>query len=208
MSCINCTIIKQTKQDELKTFADLIYENMNGKPVYAPFQPAVTAMMEGAEIFQTALIKSKGKATEAIDAKNIAKEALFSHLIRIAKLMDAEWTTNTQDKLKTDVGFTLNKTPERNNDPVTFVLPPSNLKVYNDQRRNVIIIEWLKAANAVTTAFEIQLNDGEWQNGLYNEGKKMELTFPFGSKLVVRAKTIGPNSLKSDSVQSEEVMVS
>ena len=36
----------------------------------------------------------------------------------------------------------------------------------------------------------------------------MEWAFPFGSKLVVRAKTIGPNSLKSDSVQSEEVMVS
>ena len=48
----------------------------------------------------------------------------------------------------------------------------------------------------------------KWQKGLYNEGKKMEWAFPFGSKLVVRAKTIGPNSLKSDSVLSEEVMVS
>ncbi len=208
MSCINCTIIKQTKQDELKTFADLIYDNMNGKTVYAPFQPAVTAMMEGAEIFQAALIKSKGKATEAIEAKNVAKEALNSLLIRIAKLMDAEWTTDAQDKLKTDAGFKLNKKPERQNDPVTFVLPPTNLRVYNDIRRTVIIAEWDKAANAVTTAFETQLNDGEWQNGLYNEGKKMELTFPFGSKLVIRAKTIGPNSLKSDSIQSEEMMVS
>ena len=59
MSCINCTIIKQTKQDKLKTFADLIYDNMNGKTVYAPFQPAVTAMMAEAEIFQTALIKGR-----------------------------------------------------------------------------------------------------------------------------------------------------
>ena len=90
----------------------------------------------------------------------------------------------------------------------TCALPISNLRVYNDVRRGVVITEWDKAANAVTTAFEIQLNDEPWQNGLYNEGKKMELTFPFGSKLVVRAKTIGPNSLKSDSVQSVEVMVS
>lgn len=208
MSCINCTIIKQTKQDKLKTFADLIYDNMNGKTVYAPFQPAVTAMMAEAEIFQTALIKSKGKATEAIDAKNVAKEELFSLLIRIAKLMDAEWTTDAQDKLKTDAGFTLNKKSERQNIPVTFVLPPTNLRVYNDVRRGVMIVEWDKAAKAVTTAFEMQLNDGEWQNGLYNDGKKMELTLPFGTKLVLRAKSIGPDSLKSDSVQSEEVMVS
>ena len=208
MSCINCTAIKQTKQDELKTFADLIYDNMNGKTVYAPFQSAVTAMKEGAEIFQPALIKSKGKATEAINAKNAAKEELFSLLIRIAKLMDAEWTTDAQDKLKTDAGYTLNKKPERQNEPVTFVLPPANLKVYNDQRRNIMIVEWEKAENAVTTAFELQLDGGAWQNGIYNEGKRMELNLPFGSKLVVRAKTIGPNSLKSDSVQSEEVMVS
>lgn len=206
MSFINCTAIKRVKQDEFKTFADTVYDNMNGKPVYAPFQAAVTAMNIGAEAFQAALIKSKGRATEAVNAKDVAKEELYTLLVRIAKLMDAEWQSNEQDTLKKDAGFTLNKVPERQN--VTYVLPPTNLRVYNDVRRGVVITEWDKAANAVTTAFEIQLNDEPWQNGLYNEGKKMELTFPFGSKLVVRAKTIGPNSLKSDSVQSVEVMVS
>ncbi len=206
MSNINCSVIGRIKQDEFKTFADLAYDNMNGKPVYAFFQTAVTDMQAKAVVFQEALIKSKSRGKEAIEAKNVAYDNLYQSLVRIAKLMDAEWQTNEQDKLKTDAGFTLCKTPERQN--VTYVLPPTNFRVYNDIRRGIIIVEWEKAAHAVTTAFETQLNDGEWQNGVYNEGKKMELSFPFGSKLVIRAKTIGPNSLKSDSVQSEEVMVS
>ena len=206
MSNINITVIGRIKQDEFKTFTDLVYESMNAKPVYAPFQTAVTDMQAKAVLFQDALIKSKSRAKEAIDAKNTAYDSLYQALVRIAKFMDAEWQGNEQDRMKTDAGYTLCKAPERQT--VTYVAPPTNLRVYNDQRRNIIIVEWEKAAFAVTTAFETQLNDGEWQNGLYNEGKKMELSFPFGAKLSVRAKTIGPNSLKSDTVQSEEVMVS
>lgn len=206
MSNINITVIGRIKQDEFKTFTDLVYENMNAKPVYALFQTAVTDMQTKAVAFQEALIKSKNRAKEAIEAKNRAYDNLYQALVRIAKFMDAEWQSNEQDKLKTDAGYTLCKVPERQN--VTYVMPPTNLKVYNDQRRSIIIVEWEKAAFAVTTAFETQLNDGEWQNGLYNEGKKMELSFPFGTKLLMRARTIGPNSLKSDVVQSEEVMVS
>ena len=37
MSFINCTVIKRIKQDELKTFTDEVFENMNGKAVYAFF---------------------------------------------------------------------------------------------------------------------------------------------------------------------------
>jgi hypothetical protein len=207
MSFINCSVIKVIKQDEFKTFADFIYDNMNGKAIYAPFQEAVTDMQAKAVLFQAALIKSKNKGKDEMDAKNVAKDDLYNTLVRIAKTMDALWTTNAQDKLKSDAGFTLNKTPERT-PAVTFVNPPTNFKVYNDERRSIMIVEWTKAANAVTTAFESQLDGGEWQNGIFNEGKKMELTFPFGARLLMRAKTIGPNSLKSDVVQSDEVMVS
>ena len=206
MSNINYSVIKRIKQDEFKTFADLVYDNMNSKPVYAPYQTSVTDMQAKAVVFQDALIKSKSRAKEAVDAKNLAYDNLYQALVRIGRLMDADWQTNEYDRLKSDAGYTLCKAPERQN--VTYVLPPANLKVYNDQRRNIMIVEWEKAANAVTTAFEIQIDGGAWQNGIYNEGKRMELNLPFGSKLVVRAKTIGPNSLKSDSVQSEEVMVS
>ncbi len=206
MSNINYTVLGRIKKDEFKTFADLVYDGMNEKPVYALFQTAVTDMQVKADLFQNALIKSRSRAKEAIDAKNVAYDTLYQAFVRIGKLMDAEWQTNEHDTLKKDAGYTLCKAPERQN--VTYVLPPTNLKVYNDQRRNIMIVEWDKAQYAVTTAFELQLNGGEWQNGLYNEGKRMELTLPFGSKLVVRAKTIGPNSLKSDTVQSDEVMVS
>ena len=206
MSFINCSAIKRIKQDEFKTFADLIYDNMNGKTVYAPFQDVVTVMNTCAESFQTALIKSKSRAKEAMDAKNIAQENLYNALVRIAKTMDTLWLTNEQDQLKLNAGFTLNKTPERKN--VTFVDPPSNLKAYNDQRRGIIVVAWGKAANAVTTAFEMQENSGDWKNGTYCEKDKMELTFPFGTKLLIRAKTIGPNLLNSDYTSPVEVMVS
>lgn len=206
MSFINCSVIRRIKQDEFKTFADIVYDNMNGNPVYVLFQPAVTAMNVSAEAFQTALIKSKSRAKEAIDAKNAAQEALYNALVRIAKLMDAEWTTNQQDKLKTDAGFTLNKTPEHQN--ITYVAPPTNLRAYNDPRRGVIIVEWDKAQYAVTTAFEVQIDGGAWQNGLYNETRKMELTYPFGVKLLIHGKTIGPDMKTSEYTQPVEVMVS
>ena len=206
MSFINCTDFKRIKQDELKTFTDGVYNNMNGKPVYALFQAAVTAMSESAEIFQQALIKSKNRGNEEMDAKKIAQENLYGALIRIAKLMDAEWSKNDQDKLKEDTGFTLNKASERK--VVTYVNPPSNLEVYNDKRRGVIIVTWKKDKNAVTTAFEMKEDEGVWQNGLYCEKEKMELTYPFGTKLSIRSKTIGPGILKSDYTAPVDVMVS
>ena len=206
MSFINCSDFKRIKQDELKTFTDEVYQNMNGKPVYAPFQTAVTAMSESAEKFQQALVKSKNGGKEIMEAKNAAQDDLYSALIRIAKLMDAEWTKNDQDKLKEDAGFTVNKTPERK--VVTFVNPPTNLEVYNDKRRGVIIVSWKKAQHAVTTAFEIQQDDGVWQNGMYCDKEKMELTYPFGTKISIRSKTIGPDSMKSDYTAPVDVMVS
>ena len=206
MSFINCSDFKRIKQDELKTFTDEVYANMNGKPVYAPFQAAVTAMSESATIFQDALVKSRNRAKETGEAKNIAKEDLYDALIRIAKLMDAEWPKNDQDKLKEDAGFTLNKAPERKT--ITYVNPPTNLEAYNDKRRGVIIVKWKKAKNAVTTAFEIQQDEGVWQNGLFCEKEKMELTYPFGTKISIRSKTIGPNFMKSDYTAPVDVMVS
>ena len=206
MSFINCTVIKRVKQDEFKTFSDEVYANMNGKPIYAPFQTAVTAMSENAEKFQQALVKSKNRGKEDIDAKNVAQEDLYNALVRIAKLMDAEWLNNEQDKLKEDAGFTINKTPERK--VVTYVNPPTQLEAYNDKRRGVIIVAWKKAQHAVTTAFEVQQNDGVWQNGMYCDREKMELTYPFGIKLLVRSKSIGPDSMTSDYTAPVEVMVS
>ena len=206
MSFINCSVIKRIKQDEFKTFSDLVFENMNGKPVYEPFQSAVTDMEKSAQIYQTALIKSKSRAIEAVEAKNVAYTGLYNALVRIAKLMDAAYPMNLHDKLKTDAGFTLNKTPDRQN--VTYVSPPTNLQVYNDIRRGVIIVEWQRAENAVTTAFEMQINDGEWRNGVYCETQKMELTYPFGVKLMLRGKTVGPNLLTSGYSLPVEVMVS
>ena len=206
MSFINCSDFKRIKQDELKTFTDEVYQNMNGKPVYAPFQTAVTAMSESAEKFQQALVKSKNGGKEIMEAKNAAQDDLYSALIRIANLMDAEWTKNDQDKLKEDAGFTVNKTPERK--VVTFVNPPTNLEVYNDKRRGVIIVSWKKAQHAVTTAFEVQQDDGVWQNGMYCDKEKMELTYPFGTKISIRSKTIGPDSMKSDYTAPVDVMVS
>ena len=207
MSFINCTVIKRVKQDEFKTFADEVYANMNGKPVYAPFQQAVTAMSESAEKFQQALVKSKNRGKEIMEAKNAAQEELYRALIRIAKLMDAEWPTNEQDKLKEDAGFTINKAPERAKD-VTYVNPPTNLEVYNDKRRGVIVVTWKKAQHAVTTAFEVQQEEGVWQNGLFCEREKMELTYPFGTKISIRGKTIGPDFMKSDYTAPVDVMVS
>ena len=206
MSFINCTVIKRVKQDEFKTFADEVYANMNGKSVYAPFQQAVTAMSESAEKFQQALVKSKNRGKEEIDAKNAAQEDLYNALVRIAKTMDGEWPKNEQDKLKEDAGFTVNKTSERK--VVTFVNPPTNLEAYNDKRRGVIIVTWKKAQHAVTTAFEIQQEEGVWQNGLFCEREKMELTYPFGTKISIRSKTIGPESMVSDYTAPVEVMVS
>jgi hypothetical protein len=179
---------------------------MNGKAVYAPFQEPVTAMKICAEAFQTALIRSKSRAKEAMEAKNVAYEVYYNSLVRIAKTMDALWPQKEYDTLKINAGFTLNKTAEPK--VVTYVDPPTNLAAINDPRRCVIIVSWKKAANAITTAFDVQLDGGEWKNGLFCEKESMELTYPFGSKVLIRAKTIGPNMFKSGDTPSVDVMVS
>jgi hypothetical protein len=120
--------------------------------------------------------------------------------------MDAEWVKPEQDYLKTEAGFTLNKTPHRK--VVTYVEPPTELEAYNLKARGIIVVEWKKAQYAITTAFEILQEDGTWKNGLYSEKEYMELTYPFGTKLVLRALTIGPDTLKSGHTEPVEVMVS
>ena len=195
MSLINCTAIKRKKEDELKSFADVVHGNMNGVAVYAPFQNAVTEMYVAAEAYQVAWTQSRSRDTEKIRLKNVAKDLFFNLMNRIAKLMDAEWFNNEQDYLKTQAGFTLYKASSH--EKVTYVNPPTNFVVYNDKRTTVLIAKWTKAAHAVTTAFETQINDAACVNGTYSEKESLELTFPKGTKLSIRSRTIGPNNLTS-----------
>ena len=207
MSNINVTSFKKIRQNELKTFADIIYANTFDKPVYLPFRQAVIDMNVSAIAYQTALVNSDQGGKEKVRLKDVAKTELYNQLTRIAKLMDIEWTNNEQDYLKEDAGFTLNKTAQPR-PPVTFVNPPTGLIAYNQIAKGLITVKWEKAENAVTTAFEVAFEDGVWKNGLYNNGKIMELTYPFGILVKIRAKTIGPDVVTSVFSEPVEVMVS
>ena len=55
---------------------------------------------------------------------------------------------------------------------------------------------------------EVQQEEGVLQNGLYCEKEKTELIYPFGTKISIHSKTIGPDILKSDYTAPVEVMVS
>lgn len=207
MSNINISDFKKIRQNELKTFADTIYANTFDKPMYLPFRQAVIDMNVSAIAYQIALVDADKGGKEKVWIKDAAKTELYNQLNRIAKLMDIEWTNNEQDYLKQAAGFTLNKSPQPR-PPVTFVNPPSGLQAYNAIAKGLIIVKWEKAENAVTTAFEVAHEDGIWRNGLYNNGKSMELTFPFGTLVKIRSKTIGPDSITSVFSETVEVMVS
>lgn len=207
MANTNCTDFKQLRQNEIKTFADKVFNNMNGKAVYAPFQQSVTDMNTAATTFQHALVEAADGSKNKMRLKDAAKTVLLNQLTRVAKSMDLEWLgDDTKDYLKTEAGFTLNKTPERKN--ITSVDPPTALNAYNKKARGLITVEWHKDPNAVTTAFEVAIGEQTWENGLYSDKESMELTYPFGTLLKIRAKTVGPNSVTSVFTDAVEVSVS
>ena len=157
-------------------------------------------------IFQQALVESAGGGKEKVRLKDEAKIQLFNQITRVAKMMDIEWMSDDQDYLKEEAGFTLNKTPERKN--VTFMNPPTNLQAYNEIARGQITVKWKKAANTIVTAFEISEEEGVWKNGMYSDKESMELTFPFGTQIKIRGKSIGPDSVTSLFTEPVEVAVS
>ena len=206
MSNINCSAFKRIKQNELKTFTDKVFLNTNGKTVYAPIQQAINEMNTQAGVFQQALVEAGSGGKEKNRLKDEAKALLFNQIIRVAKTMDIQWMNNEQDFLKEEAGFTVNKTPERK--IVTFVNPPTNLEAYNEMARGQIIVKWKKAENAVMTAFEISEEEGVWKNGLYSDKESMVLTFPFGTKIKIKGKTVGPDTVTSLFSEPVEVVVS
>ena len=206
MSNINCSAFKRIKQNELKTFTDKVYLSTNGKTVYAPIQQYINDMNAQAIIFQQALVEAANGGKEKNRLKDEAKIQLFIEITRVAKMMDIQWMRDDQDYLKEEAGFTLNKTPERKN--VTFMNPPTNLQAYNEMARGQITVKWKKAENAILTAFDISEEEGVWKNGMYSEKESIELTFPFGAKIKIRAKSIGPDSVISLSTEPVEVAVS
>lgn len=206
MANINCSEFKKNRQNELKTFADTVYHNTTGKAAYAPFQQALADMNAAADAYQQALVEAADGGKSKIRLKDEAKALLLQQLTRVAKLMDIEWMDNTKDYLKQEAGFTLNKTPERKN--VTFVEPPTLLEAYNEKARGLITVRWKKSANTVTVGFETLEGEGTWQNGLFSDKESMELTYPFGTTLKIRAKTIGPDSITSIYTEPVEVNVS
>jgi hypothetical protein len=206
MSNINISSIKQTKEKELKTFSDIVYDKTFGVEAYAPFQDAVVAMNASAIVFQEALSKASTRDIEKVRIKNEAKAKLIQNFITIAKLIDIAWPDGDKDYLKEQAGFTLNKTPQRR--VITYIEPPTSFEAYNLKQRGLIKVEWEKAEYAVTTAFETLQEDGTWKNGIYCNKEYMELSYPFGTRLVLRAMSVGPNMVKSRYTEPIEVMVS
>jgi hypothetical protein len=207
MSNINYSDFKRLRQDELKTFADLVYVKMNGVTVYSPFQTAVTNLKPIAEVYQQALLNAIDGGKDRIKAKNEAKDALFAQLTKIGKFMDAEWLNNSEDNLKETAGYTLVKVPERR--VITYIDAPSNFTVLNDDRKGVIVVKWDSVENARTYGFEELQEDGTWRNGRYCTKSPMQITdLPLGLKMTLRMKTIGPEELVSAFTEPATVWVS
>jgi hypothetical protein len=207
MAQINYSAFKKFRQEELKTFADTVYNNMTGKELYDPFKALVKELRPIAETFQLALIEALKGGTDRTKAKNDAKDALMLQLTKIGKLMDALWIDSKFDNSKEVAGFELAKPPIRSTPtPVTYVEAPSNLVFVNDNRKGVVNLTWNKVDNALVYAFEMQQADGSWKNGMYADKTSMQLSdLAVGEKATIRVKTIGPNSLVSD--YSEPVSV-
>lgn len=207
MSNINYTDFKKIKQDELKTFADLVYSKMNNVSVYAPFQAAITGLMPIAEAYQQALLNATNGGTDRVNAKNEAKALLLQQLTKIGKFMDAEWQTNDFDKLKEEAGYTLAKIPERK--VIKYIDAPKNFTILNATRKGVVVVQWESVAKARTYAFEEMQEDGSWRNGRYCSKSPMEISdLPLGLKLTMRMKTVGPDEIMSDFTEPSTVWVS
>jgi hypothetical protein len=203
---ISCSVFTRFNDDEIGTFADVVFTKMDGVVIYTPFQTTVTALKPVMEAFSTAYINAKDGGSKLIRAKREARLALNAKLTSIAKLMDAEWTDNSHDAEKKDAGFTLNKVPNRQT--LAFIGMPTNFKAVNDERHGVVNLFWTPVFKARTYAIEVLQADGTWKNGLYTDRNRYQFTdLQRGTELTVRIKTIGPDTLTSEWTEPVTVFV-
>jgi hypothetical protein len=207
MSNINYSSIKKLSEYTLKTFADLIYQRMNGVAVYAPFQSFMEDLRQRTLIYQEALANAMEGGRDRVRVKNEAKTELITQLNKTGKLMDATWLTDEHDIDKANAGFELVKKPVHH--VVTEVEAPTNLIVENMPRSGSVLVRWDKMPNVIMYAFEVLQPDGSWLNGRYNQKSVMEISdLTPGEKFVIKSRSLGPDSITSPWTEPVSVFVS
>jgi hypothetical protein len=203
---IACSAFTKLKDDELSTFADVVYTKMKDKPIYAPFQTLVTDLLSLKEAYNTAYVDAKGGGDRAIRIKGEARLAVESQLTRIAKRMDSEWTDDSHDFEKKEAGYTLVKIRDRQT--IDAINAPKNVKAVNNERHGVVDVTWTPVPKAKTYAIEVLGSDGVWKNGIYSDRPRYQFTnLERGSQLTIRIKTIGPNTITSEWTEPVSVFV-
>ena len=195
----------QLNQGDLAPFADLVYRKVFENPTYTKLQPLIIALKPLTETYDTALLIAKDGGKDRTKAKDVAKEALMSHLTKLGMTIELE--SNGDEDYITETGFPVREVNAKRT--VTYLNAPINFRVKNDDlRKGVLNLSWKKVENANTYIIEELVGEDIWKRAISSSSLSAQLTnlTPNTTK-IYRVFALGSGNLVSDYSDSVTITV-
>ena len=195
----------QLKQGEIPAFADLIYRKVFENPTYGKLQPLAIALKPLSAGFASALLDAEEGGKDRTKIKDLAKDALNSHLTKMGMTIELE--SNGNDDYITGTGFPI-RTPSAKK-VVNYIETPKDFTVRNDdKRKGVLNFSWKKDDNATNNVIEEFMGNDVWKRVTSSTSISAQLTdLPLNSTHIYRMYTLGSGSLVSDFSNSVTITV-
>jgi hypothetical protein len=192
---------KRFNQVDLRIFAELIFEKMNGNSKYAMFQTLVAILGSLAVDYKTALFADDGSSDKRSDTRALNAE-LVEFLAKLAAKIEVtanDLPVNERETFGKGTGFNLKEAPTGKKMAAEFLGVPSNLKVINDERPMAASLTYDRMAGAKTYLAQELGKDGVW----FNCGATPSLSLVINGTETDVKRTFRICAMNSDGVMSD-----
>jgi hypothetical protein len=188
---------RRTRQADLASFADNVFNRTNGVPTYATIQASITALAPSLTHYKETLAASRNRGIAEVLAKNLAREELLRQLDIVANA--AETLAGGNPQIIVEAGFTIQQSSGQR---YTGELPPPViLRAFSTGKKGEIRISLddIVPTAVRTHAIEYSLDKGSnWQNGEYNSRRNfIAKGLPHSPELWIHLKSVGHGDKKS-----------
>ena len=188
---------RRTRQADLASFADNVFNRTNGVPAYATIQPVITALSAPLTRYKETLAAARNRGMSEVLAKNLARTELLRQLEAAANAVETLAADNPQ--IIVDAGFSVQQnTGQRYTGELP---PPVILRAYSTGKKGEvrIMLDDVIPGAVRTHAIEYSLDRGTgWQNGEYNSRRSfIAKGLPHSPELWIHLKSIGNGDNKS-----------
>ena len=163
----------QLNQKDLEPFANLVYRRVFENPTYPKLQTLVMDLKPLTDVFSTTLIDAKDGGKDRTKVKDLAKDALKSHLTKLGMTIELESDGN-EDYI-TNTGFPVRQPPIKK--ILDYVDVPESFTIKNDdKRKGVLNFSWKKPNYATNCIIEELVSEGVWKRVASSTAASVQLT--------------------------------